>query len=126
MAGQMMERVAKQRTAGSQTMDLVFPTTEHNVYVFLGAGVFDVIVTWSGRPAIAVVHQLDGTSVFHNWVIKESTFHGERRGMVRLSSESPNQRFYLQSSGSVLESNLRCSVQVIPANLTFDFEVTTS
>lgn len=118
MSGQIMERVAKQRSTGQQTMDLVYPTSEHQVYVNLGAGVFDVIVTWSGRPAIAVVHQLDGSSVFHNWVIKESTVHAERRGMVRLSSESPNQRFYLQSNGSVLETNLRCSVQVIPANIT--------
>lgn len=127
MAGKILERVARQKATGQQTMEIVYPEGVNDAYIWLGAGVFDVIITWPGRAAVAVVHNFDGThTAQHHWVIKENEWHGERRGMVRLASEHQGQRFYLQSKGTALDGNLRASVQVIPVDLSFDFEVTTS
>ena len=74
---------------------------------------------------MTLVHQPDGVASKWHKFIPESAEYRERRGIVRIASENSGQRFYLQSNGP-LDAAARASVQIIPANLTFDFEVTTT
>lgn len=129
MAGQMMERVAVQSAAGTtQTMKLVYPTKGSPTYVYLGQGVYDVIVTWGGAAALTVHHRWDGSSASqrnHTLIPEEqSSASGvaQRRGMVRVGSEHASQSIFFTTTGD-LDSTARATVQIIPANFTVDFEI---
>ena len=132
MAGQIMERIAVQSAEGaSQTMKLVYPTKGSPTYIYLGAGAYDVIVTWGGAASLTLHHRWDGStgSQRNHPVILEadSSRSGvmERRGMVRVGSEHGGQSLFLTTSGA-LDSTARATVQIIPVDFTVDFEVTTS
>ena len=113
----ILERVAKQPAGGTGTMPIVHPKGAHDVYVYLPAGVFDVIVTWPGRARVEVIHMLDQSWGMTQAVIDlpEQQEVKERRGLVRIASET-NQSFYCRSSGP-LDAKARLSAQVIPATL---------
>ena len=118
----IMERVAVQSAAGNtQTMKLVYPAGVHDVYVYLGAGVFDVIVTWGGSAALTVHHRWDGSwaSLRNHPLIPEGTGSRaavvQRRGMVRVGSEHAGQSLYFSTSGA-LDETARATIQIIPAS----------
>ena len=113
----ILERVAKQPAGGSGTMPIVYPKGVHNVYVHVPPGVFDVIVTWPGRARVEVVHMSDRTWDTARTVIDLPAQQAvkERRGLVRIASET-EQQFFCKSSGP-LDANTRLSAQVIPATL---------
>lgn len=129
MAGQIQDYVLKQSGAGKNTMFPAYPKESGNPYIALGAGVFDVIVTWSSQAAIHLAWQPAGFgSVVKTYreLIKPAQWNEtQRRGMIRLGSESAGQSFYLQADGP-LDAAGRATVQIIPASVTFDFKVTTS
>lgn len=130
---QIMERVAAQSGAGrTQTMRLVYPTKGSPTYVYLGAGVFDVIVTWGGTAAVNMHHRWDGSTSDqrnHMSLVPEGTSTAsdvkQRRGMVRVGSENPGQLVFFTTSGP-MDEVARATIQIIPANLTLDMEITTS
>ena len=125
-----MERVAIQSAAGaSQTMKLVYPTKGSPTYVYLGAGAYDVIITWGGAAALSVHHRWDGSTASqrnHNVIPSGASTRAdvkERRGMLRVGSEHGGQSLFLTTSGA-LDETARATVQIIPANFTMDFEIT--
>lgn len=118
----MMERVAVQSAAGTtQTMKLVYPTKGSPTYVYLGAGVFDVIVTWGGSASLMMHHRWDGSTSSqrnHPMVAEAQTTSAsvaQRRGMVRVGSEHGGQSIFFTTSGA-LDETARATVQIIPAN----------
>lgn len=113
----ILERVAKQPSGGSGTMPIVHPKGVHDVYVYLPAGVFDVIVTWPGRARVEVIHMPDQSFSNTRTVIDLPAQQEvkERRGLARIASET-NQQFFFRSSAP-LDGNTRLSAQVIPATL---------
>lgn len=126
----MMERIAVQSAAGtSQTMKLVYPTKGSPTYVYLGQGAFDVIVTWGGSASLMVHHRWDGSTASqrNHPIVGEapSTAAGvvQRRGIVRVGSEHGGQSIFFTTTGA-LDSTARATVQIIPASLTLDFEIT--
>lgn len=129
-----MERVAAQSGAGrNQTMRLVYPTKGSPTYVYLGAGVFDVIVTWGGTAAVNMHHRWDGStggqrnhmSLVPEGPTSNSSGVVQRRGMVRVGSENQGQLVFFTTSGA-MDDLARATIQIIPANLTLDIEVATS
>lgn len=126
MAGQILERVAKQPNGGTGTMPIIYPGGVHSVYLQLPPGVFDVIVSWNGRAQVEAFH-LWNTRIAEKVKIMElpsETTRRERRGFARVSSEI-EQWVYFSSSGP-FEEGARLSAQAIPANLTIDMEVSTT
>mgnify|MGYP006910542988 CR=1 FL=1 len=126
MAGTIMERVAKQPDNGTGTMPIVYPSDAHNVYLILEPGVYDLIITWDGRAQVEAFHLWNKVMSERVAVVTldAETSRKQRRGFARVSSEQ-EQWVYFHSTGA-LDAGARLAVQVIPASLTLDFEVTTS
>lgn len=123
MASMILERVAKQPDSGTGTMPIVYPPGVHNVYLDLGAGVYDLIISWNGRARVEAIHMWNREWASKRRVIDiaATDIPRERRGLVRISSEKP-QWVYFSATGA-LDANARLAIQVIPANLTLDFEI---
>ncbi|PZP03566.1 MAG: hypothetical protein DI609_00815 [Corynebacterium urealyticum] len=126
MTSTILERVAKQPDGGTGTMPIVYPDGVHDVYLMLGPGVYDIILSWNGRAKVEAFHMWNKNPSERVSVVTlpSETGRKARRGIVRISSEQ-DQWVYFHSSGA-FDANARLAVQVIPANLTLDFEVTTS
>lgn len=114
----LKEYIFKQTEAGARTMFPTFgqgePNMGSNPYVTLGKGVFQVILHWSGKPQVVLVHQMDGVTQQDYLAFESQDSWNPRRWSVILSSENTNNRFYLRSNG-LLDPLQRCSVQVIPS-----------
>lgn len=115
----IMELVAKQPSGGAGSLAFTYPLKQAGKdSLSLGAGVYDVIVTWGGKARLNVIHRFDGQAAGQriHQLIPPADSQVQRRGMIRVGSESPAQTIVLQTWGEE-DTSARATVQIIRANL---------
>lgn len=115
----IMELVAKQPSGGSGSLAFTYPPAQAGKDALsLGAGVYDVIVTWDGKARLNIIHRFDGQAAGQRiqQLIPAADSQVQRRGMMRFGSESPAQTIVLQTWGEE-DTSARATVQIIRANL---------
>lgn len=119
--------VAKQPPGGSGSLIYTYPEGYAGKdYLNLGPGVFDVIVTWDGQARVSFIHRPTGNSSGQRIysLIPTSEEVVQRRGIVRVGSESASQAIVIQSWGAA-DLSARATIQIIPAVVEFDLTATT-
>lgn len=116
MADMMMTRVGTPVSGDYQTIRWVYPSGVNDAYVSLGAGNFQVQVSWSGTARILLAHQPEGASTVTAAELPKVDTTGPRTMLANLASENTANRFFLQMSGATAD-DLKRRVSVMVTNL---------
>ena len=112
----MITRVGTPVSGDYQTVRWVYPPGVNDAYVALGAGNFQVQVSWSGTARILLAHQPDGASTVTAAELPKVDALGPRTMLANLASENSGNRFFLQMSGATAD-DLKRRVSVMVTNL---------
>lgn len=96
-------------------MEIIYPKNEHNVYFVLPEGIYDLVVTWNGAASVDVKHMTDRTWETVRTAGSIPAGNGQRRLLVRLASEKPQQVHFTANGAE--EATARLSAQAIPATI---------